>query len=95
MSNLRRDARRDANEARIVRDLEQLGFKVIRLNIANVPDLLVIHPRGVALVEVKTRSGKLSEGQQAEIDDILDHGGEAFTARSTSDVLRHFGMLEA
>ena len=95
MSNIRHNPKRDANETRIVRELEQLGFKVIRINQANIPDLLVMHPRGgMVLVEVKTKRGRLSPGQEAEIADILDHGGEAFTARCTSDVLRAFGMIE-
>lgn len=60
---LRRYAnKRDANEAAIVRALESLGCLVYRMD--KPVDLLVLLRRRVYLVEVKTKTGKLTEEQK-------------------------------
>ncbi|HMN10874.1 MAG TPA: VRR-NUC domain-containing protein [Bellilinea sp.] len=94
MSNVRRNPRRDANEAQIVAELRRLGFLVLRLNAEDVPDLLLVHPRdGVVLVEIKTAGGSVSPGQQAMIDNINAHGGVAFIARSTEEILHYLDIM--
>lgn len=95
MSNLRRNPKRDANEARIVEALRGVGCYVRPLNVADVPDLLVSHPRcGVVLLEVKSKRGRLSAGQAAEIEAIQQHGGQAVVVRSVTEALRAVGLVE-
>lgn len=87
MSLKRHAARRDANEGEIVRVLEQLGCKVYRLSEANLPDLLV-RVAGLWLpVEVKTSSGRLSQGQQVFIEESLAAGAPAATLRSVDEAV--------
>jgi hypothetical protein len=66
MSLNRRNPRRDANELEIVRGLEALGCRVLRID---NPDLLVLHQGRVFLMEVKTARGRLTRGQQKLLDD--------------------------
>lgn len=61
--SLRRYAnKRDANEAGIIAAFEAIGCMVYRLD--KPCDLLVLHHGNVLLVEVKTRTGKLTRDQQ-------------------------------
>jgi Holliday junction resolvase len=58
------NARRDANEGAIIQTLQAEGVIVFPISGAGIPDLLCGH-RGVwFLVEVKTRSGRLTEAQR-------------------------------
>ena len=61
-SNRRRDAKRDANELEIVRELELHGCSVVRL--VNPLDLLVGLGGITKLVEVKTEKGKLTPSKE-------------------------------
>jgi ribosomal protein L16/L10AE len=64
MSLSRKNPRRDANEPAIVQALEAVGAEVWRLSGTGIPDLLVWHVRcGVLLMEVKTKSGTLTDAQ--------------------------------
>lgn len=64
---MRLAARRDANEAEICEALKATGWLVHRLSAKGVPDLLCHSWRlnKTILVEVKTKSGKLTKDQQA------------------------------
>jgi len=60
----RRNPRRDANEAEIVAALECAGVHVFRLSGRGVPDLLCAHRGRWVPLEVKTRTGRLTEAQR-------------------------------
>jgi Holliday junction resolvase len=70
--------RRDENEPEIVKALEGIGAKVIRLDIV---DLLVNYRGKIYLLEVKTPEGKLTKKQRELLDDgwpihiVRDIGG--------------------
>jgi len=55
---VRRAAKRDANEAELVRALEAVGAMVVRLSGTGVPDLLVCRQGVLTLIEVKNRQGR-------------------------------------
>ncbi|HLO78172.1 MAG TPA: hypothetical protein VK196_17085 [Magnetospirillum sp.] len=59
----RHNARRDANEGVIVAAFEAMGCLVRRID--TPADLLVNHHGTVLLVEVKTRTGRLTDDQRA------------------------------
>lgn len=60
---------------------------------AGVADILgIIRGRFVA-IEVKTKTGRLSKSQAKFLEEIQEHGGIAFVARSVQEVdekLRHY-----
>lgn len=58
-------ARRDKNENEVARAFEKLGFSVERLSQKGVPDLIVAFGGMNVLVEVKTKTGKLTDDQIA------------------------------
>jgi len=64
----RHAARRDANEAEIVAALERIGCRVLRLKEV---DLLVLSRRKdeLYLLEIKTKTGRVTASQQKLIDD--------------------------
>lgn len=62
----RHAARRDANEAEIVAALERIGCRVLRLKEV---DLLVCRRDELYLLEIKTRTGRVTASQQKLIDD--------------------------
>jgi Holliday junction resolvase-like predicted endonuclease len=64
---VRRAAKRDSNEPAIVEALEQTGWLVHRISDPGMADLICYNPRQqrFALVEVKTRRGKLTGPQVA------------------------------
>lgn len=72
---MRRAAKRDANEAAIVKSLEHIGATVTRLSQDGVPDLLVRYGGRWFLLEVKGPHGKLTP-EQEHFDHY--HGGCAF-----------------
>ena len=63
---LARDNKRDANEREIIDALQSIGAKVIQLDRF---DLLVKYKEKIFLIEVKSKTGKLTESQQELIDD--------------------------
>ena len=69
MSNIRRNAKRDANEPAIINALIKVGCKVYRIMSIErgCPDLLVFRDRNVYALEVKTKTGKLSEKQKESV----------------------------
>jgi Holliday junction resolvase len=81
----RRNARRDGNEIEIIRALESVGVIVHPVSGAGIPDLLCGH-RGVwFLVEVKTRSGRLTEAQRRF--HALAEGYPVFVVRTAQEAV--------
>lgn len=79
--------RRDKNEAEIADALRKVGFTVHNFGSAghDIPDLLVTRPmwdgqKWICWVEVKSKDGKLSEGQRA-FRDIFQRRGEWYEGR--------------
>lgn len=69
MSIHRFDARRDANEAAIVKALKAVGAKVWRVSSsdAGAPDLLVMYRGNAYALEVKTAKGKILAAQKEAV----------------------------
>ena len=87
MSLIRRNPKRDDNEASIVAHLERAGCIVHKVNGVGLPDLLVTHPNGrYFVVEVKGERGKLTEGQRAFFKDARARNAPAFVCRDHDDV---------
>lgn len=83
--------KRDANEAEIVRALEQIGIRCRRLSEKGMPDLLCYSPReGVLLLEVKSATGKLTAAQVSHRQD----GWPVCIVRSVADALALFGIVQ-
>lgn len=65
MSIHRRAAKRDANEAEIIKALRRVGAQVVQLSGKGVPDLLVGFRGELFLLEVKMpKTGKLTDDQK-------------------------------
>lgn len=81
MSIHRRNPKRDKNEPEIVRALRSVGAKVYTVSGADIPDLLVIYRSDIYLIEVKSDSGKLQDGQEKFFEDNRNVGniGVAYT----------------
>ena len=87
MSLNRYAKKRDANELEIVQALEVLGFSVERLD---TPVDLLVGKFGVTLlVEVKTKTGKLTKAQKKFINRDWQ-GGAVIVAQNVDDILRWF-----
>ena len=56
-------------------------------NLKGVSDIICIFNRQVFFIEVKTKTGKLSEHQKHFIDECNERGVKAFVARSIQDVV--------
>ena len=85
MSIHRRNAKRDKNEASIVRALRSIpGCTVSELSGEGVPDLLVGFQGKNHLLEVKNAKGKLTE---AQIKWHEEWTGTAHVVRSVNDAL--------
>lgn len=56
--------KRDGNEAEVVKAMEAIGATVNKINGRDIPDLLVSYRGKWFVIEVKTKTGKLREGQQ-------------------------------
>lgn len=65
MSLHRRAAKRDANEPEIIQALQAAGAKVWPVSGEGIPDLLVAYQGRFLLMEVKTKTGKLTRAQIA------------------------------
>jgi hypothetical protein len=83
---MRRAAKRDASENRIVTALRLLGWSIQHLNLANGPDLLAGRQGVNHLIEVKTGTGKLRKGQQDWHRDW--NGAEVVVLRNVDDALK-------
>jgi hypothetical protein len=84
---VRRAAKRDASENRIVTALRLLGWSVQHLNLAHGPDLLAGYgKRATHLIECKTGTGKLRKGQQDWHRDW--RGADVVVLRNVDEALR-------
>lgn len=89
---MRSDARRDDNEQGIVDVLERLGLVVKRLSQKDIPDLLVgVRGRWV-LLEVKSETGELSDGQKAFCQVAWAAHLPVGVVRTPEDALRVLGF---
>ena len=95
MARPKYDAHPDANQPDIIADLERLGFLVINVSAwLLTPDIFVWGwgtncPPYWTAWEIKTDKGALSKRQQDFID--LWPPGTIRVARTTEDILRHYG----
>jgi Holliday junction resolvase len=87
---VRRAAKRDASENRIVTALRLLGWSIQHLNLAHGPDLLAGRGKATHLIECKTGTGKLRVGQQRWHEDW--RGAEVVVLRSVADALKFHQM---
>ena len=75
-----------------VRDFLRLhGWKVVRIHQSlgsekGIPDLCAIREGQTCWIDVKAPKGRLSEHQEAWLQDLEDHGGWYIVARSVEDV---------
>ena len=96
MSIHRRAAKRDASEREIVEMLEACGWRVLRVSVANGPDLIVsrtaylqgtgwlsVSGSRTIAIEVKTGKKKLKPGQAAWME---SWPGEKAVLRSADEV---------
>lgn len=79
---MRRQARRDNNEALIVAHLERNGIAVRRLSQAGVPDLVCSFNERTCHVDAKAKRGKLTDDQ---VKWLTGWQGKFFIARSEDD----------
>lgn len=87
MSLHRRAAKRDANEAALVEQLQAAGCYVNQISSTGVPDLLCTHPNGKYFcVEVKARGGKLTDGQKEFMAKARQRDALAFVCQTSDDV---------
>lgn len=91
MSLKRWNARRDDNEAPIVRVLQQCGALVCPLSIAGMPDLLICHRGQLLLLEVKRPRRGLNEAQQHQ----AALGWPVLTVHSIAEALALLGVETA
>ena len=85
--NNRWNAARDSNEPEIIRELQDAGVWVSRLNEKDVPDLLCGYKGVWFLVEVKTPTGSLEKGQQVFHALAATHGLPIFVADHIDDTV--------
>lgn len=84
---LRHAAKRDANEAEIVRALELAGWAVIPVSDTGVMDLLCIRRGVIRLLEVKGPKGKLTPAQERTFARIHAAGGTVHVVRTPAEAL--------
>ena len=89
---MRRAAKRDTNERRIVEALRMVpGVTVVQISAAGVPDLLVGFRDQSFLLEVKAAKGKLTDPEQAFFDTWTGH---AVIVRCLDDALKAIGVTD-
>ena len=57
-------------------------IKLLKVNKAGYPDLILIKPDAVKFVEVKAKTGRFSKIQEYRIDELRQLGFEVEVARS-------------
>ncbi len=88
---MRHAAKRDGHERAIIQALEAIGVSVAPLSMPGVPDLLCWTAwDGYRLVEVKTRSGKLTPAQVT-----FRQKFPVLVARSVEEALSLFGVKDS
>ncbi len=89
-TNKRYDAKRDANEQKIINALEAAFCSVVKINEKDVPDLLVGKSGQTYLLEVKSERGRLSAGQDEFVRTW--RGGPAVVVRTVDEALQAVGL---
>lgn len=69
-------------ERRVFMRLNGIGDRV------GVADIIGIHNKMFFAIEVKTKTGKITENQLSFLEDVNANGGVGFVARSVEDVQR-------
>ena len=91
MSLHRRNPRRDANEAPIVKALEQVGAIVKRISAKGVADLLVLYKGRIYLLEVKMpKTGRMTPAQE----ETTAEGWPVTVVLDAYDALTAIGILQ-
>lgn len=73
-----------------VKKLSGIAYKWVSPGNSGVPDRIVILPGGrVIFVELKTKHGRLSEVQKAQIKRLTERGCEVHTLYGIEDVLTY------
>lgn len=85
MSPWKRRARRDENEAALVKVIRQCGGQWLPLNVSDGPDGVIGIHGHTALAEIKTAKGKLKDGQTDFHRDW--RGGPIHVLRTVDDVM--------
>ena len=83
-------AKRDLNEAQIVRALRDIGATVHHISAPGLPDLMVGFRGNTYLMEVKGRKSKLTKPEQVFFDEWRGH---AVIVRSVEDALSELGVV--
>jgi len=97
MSKNRHNPKRDANEPEIVNALYEIVDSkkdIERNNGTDEPDLRVWYRDTLYWLEVKTETGRLSDGQRDWIDRAIRCGQNVFVVRSVDDALRAIGAVD-
>lgn len=84
---MRAAARRDANEPSIIRALEAVGWLVVPLSGAGLPDLLCVRRGALVLLEVKTAKGTVTTAQAGLFGRMLRWGYRVPVVRSPEEAL--------
>jgi len=97
MSKNRYNPKRDANEPEIVNALYEIVDSkedIERNNGTDEPDLRVWYRDTLYWLEVKTKTGRLSDGQRIWIERAILCGQNVFVVRSVDDALRAIGAMD-
>ena len=86
MTLLRFNPKRDTNERQVIAMLERFGYTCWQLSDKNIPDLLAAKRGKLLLVEVKSGSKKLTEGQQQFFYTAQVLGFPAYVVRELKDI---------
>lgn len=90
MSLKRWGAKRDGNEAAIVKALKRVGASVARISEPGMPDLIIWFRGAITLMEVKQAKGRTTAAQ----DQRSLEGWPVVTARSEEAALRAIGAIQ-
>lgn len=88
---MRRAAKRDDNEALIVRALQSAGWTVFRVSDTGLPDLMCARDGKVILLEVKAPDGTLTPAQRETFTELAKAGVMVQVVRSPQEALEVLG----
>lgn len=72
-------------QTKLIKKFEKDGWhvlKLMRVNKAGYPDLLLLKPNAVRFVEVKARNGRLSKIQEYRIEELRELGFDVEVAKA-------------
>ena len=86
-----------AIEARLVKECKKRSALCLKQNVIGrrgYPDRLIITKHGQYIwVELKTETGKLSEGQKAAIEELQAHGAAVYVTYGLEEALKILELL--